>query len=336
MKYLKLILCILLSLNIAGCNQATTTIESDFWIDTIDTIENTAYDEDKWNINVMSVEYAEMAGDDTTYRNVKISQDVESETLSTTTSFSLYNDDGDKTLIYTYQTRDILNSDEYIDQKVVINSYGNSYYKYEIYYYYEEYINNSYANDKEATGLINISTTNEIAYDNVPLLNVAINAFYNLICDFEVDFNIDYSSYNDFVNLPELAQDLNIPDIDDVSEEASTTIDYYGEEYYNAKGYTMIRYLRVSKDYATVEFGTYSKEQNYSDGSTMTLETRGIDNCYNMVPKNDPDVYYSVYLNDTIVYVYLQSDSDEYIQNDVLNNSGSEAHFILKTTNEGF
>ncbi|MCD8028606.1 MAG: hypothetical protein LUF02_08115 [Erysipelotrichaceae bacterium] len=184
--------------------------------------------------------------------------------------------------------------------------------------------------------MLNISTTNEITYDNVPLLNDAMNSFYNLINDFQEDFNIDYSSYDDFVNLPELSQNLDIPSIDNVSEETSTTIDYYGEEYYNAKGYTMMRFLRVSKDYTTVEFGTYCKEQNYSDSSTMTLEARSIDNCYNMVPKNDPDVYYSVYLDDTVAYVYLQSDSDDYIQNDVINNSGSDAHFTLKTTNEGF
>ncbi|MCD8028605.1 MAG: hypothetical protein LUF02_08110 [Erysipelotrichaceae bacterium] len=120
MKYLKILICIFLSLNIVGCSQSNTTSDSDFWIDTIDTIENTTYDEDKWDINVLSVEYAQMAGDDTTYRSAKIAQDEESETLSITTSFSLSNDDNDKSLIYTYQRKDILNSDNILNKRSLL------------------------------------------------------------------------------------------------------------------------------------------------------------------------------------------------------------------------
>ncbi|MFQ8704733.1 MAG: hypothetical protein ACLR9T_01615 [Thomasclavelia sp.] len=321
MKIIKIILGTILVLMITGCQKENNN--QDFWVATInvleDKLENNNYSDDTWQINVEDKTLTK----DKNHRGLTIRKTIKNDNLFNTTMLSFQNHNNNKTISYHY----IKNQNDK-EQKLIIESINKEYKKYEI-----KYQNN---NKTEAIGKLNIGTDNKITYDNIPLLKEAMKAYLSLIEDFQKDFKIDYHDY-DFVNLPELAKDIKIPDLENIDDKTATTINYYSDVYFNAKGFSLVTFLEIEKDFLTAQFGIYNIERKgYESNDTVTLEKRSIDNCYNLIQKNDPDINYAVYLDNEIAYIYQQSKSDQEIQNDISNNGALQAVSILKTTNKSY
>ena len=94
-------------------------------------------------------------------------------------------------------------------------------------------------------------------------------------------------------------------------------------------------YVKVSKDFATIEFGVYNLDrEDYDLKNEATLKKRSLDNCYDIVQKGDPDGNYAIYFDDNKAYMYDQTTSDSDIENDVKNNDALQAQIILQIPNE--
>lgn len=321
MKIIRIILSMILVLTITGCQKENN--DQDFWVATINALEsklkNNSYNNDGWQINVEDENFAK----DKDHRGLTIRKINKNENISKTTMLSFQNNNNIKTISYQY----IISQDNK-DQTLTIESSDKDYKKYEI-----KYQNNNKIN---AIGKLNVDLNNKITYDNVPLLKEAMDAYFSLLEDFQKEFKIDYHDY-DFVNLPELAKDIEIPVLENGNNKTATTINYYSDVYFNAKGFSLVTFLEIEKDFSTAQFGIYNIERKgYESNDTVTLEERNIDSCYNIIQKNDADINYAVYFDNEIAYTYLQSKSDQEIQNDILNNNALQAVSILKTTNESY
>lgn len=333
MKIKKLVLlAMIMTLTITGCGNEEKN--SDFWSATInvleDKLDNNNYNKGHWQIGVQDKSQV----DDKEHRSLTIREIFEEENITKTTMFSLENLNNTKTISYIYKKSQAKDYNRY-DQTVTIKSIDESYHEYEITYNYEEYQNENYHDGNEAKGKLKIGTDNKITYDNVPLLKEAMTAYLTLLNDFQQEFNLDYHKY-DFVNLPELSKNLDIPILENISKETSTTTDYYSEVDINAKGFSLITFLKVNEDLSSADFGVYNLERkDYESKVTITFEKRNLENCYNIIQKNDPDINYTVYFNDDTAYIYLQSLTDQEIMDD-LQNQGSKAIHILKITNKSY
>lgn len=327
------LLAMIMLLGITGCSNSEEK-NKDFWSATInvleDKLENNSYNKGHWQIGVQDKSQVE----DEEHRSLTIREVFEEENTTKTTMFSLQNLNNTKTISYIYKKSQTEDYNRY-DQTVTIKSVDESYHEYEITYSYEEYQNENYHDGKEAKGKLQIGNDNKITYDNFPLLKEAMDAYLTLINDFQQEFNLDYHEY-DFINLPELSKNLDIPALDNISEETSTTTDYYSEIDINAKGFSLITFLKISEDSLSADFGIYNIERKgYESNTTITFEKREMENCYNIVQKNDPDVNYAVYFDGDTAYVYLQSLTDQEIMDDI-QNQGIKAIYILKTTNKSY
>ena len=224
MKIKKLVLMTMIILGITGWGNSEEK-NNDFWAATInvleDKLENNSYNEGNWQIGVQDKSQVE----DKEHRSLTIREIFEEKNTTKTTMLSLQNQNDTKTISYIYKKSEIDNNNRY-DQTVTIASTNESYHEYKIIYSYEEYQNENYHDGKEANGTFKIGNDNKITYDNVPLLKEALNAYLTLINDFQQEFNLNYDEY-DFVNLPELAKNLDVPDLDNIDDETSTTTDYY-------------------------------------------------------------------------------------------------------------
>lgn len=334
MKIKKIVLlAVIMILGITGCsNEEEKNI--DFWSATInvleDKLENNSYNNGHWQIGVQDKSQVE----DEEHRSLTIREIFEEENTTKTTMFSLQNINDTKTISYIYKKSQTENNNRY-DQNVTIKSVDESYHEYEIAYSYEEYQNENYHDGNDAKGKLKIGNDNKITYDNVPLLKEAMDAYLTLINDFQQEFNLDYREY-DFVNLPELSKNLDIPALDNISEETSTITDYYSEIDINAKGFSLITFLKINKDFSSADFGIYNIERKgFESNAIVTFEKRETEDCYNIVQKNDPDVNYAVYFDGDTAYVYLQSLTDQEITDDI-QNKGTKAIYILKTTNRSY
>lgn len=327
------LLSVIMVLGITGCsNKKERNI--DFWTATInileDKLENNNYNKGHWQIGVQDKSQVE----DDEHRSLTVREIFEDENLTKTTMLSLQNLNNKKTISYIYKKSQIENNKRY-DHTVTIKSVDESYHEYEITYSYEEYQSQIYHDGYEAKGELKIGNDNEITYDNIPLLKEAMDAYLTLINDFQQEFNLDYREY-DFVNLPELSKDLDISALDYISEETSTTTDYYSEIEINAKGFSLITFLKINKDFSSADFGIYNIERKgFEFNATVTFEKRKIDSCYNIIQGNDPDGNYAVYFNNDTAYVYLQSITDQEIIDDI-QNQGTKTIYILKTTNKSY
>lgn len=317
MKIIRVILIIILVLVMTSCEKKNNN--QDFWIATInvleDKLENNSYNDNNWQINVEDEAFAK----DKDYRGLSIRKFSKDKSLSKTTILSFQNQNNLKTISYHYINK---------EQQITIKSTDKNYKEYEI-----TYQNN---NKVDAIGKLKVDINNKITYDNVPLLKEAINAYFILIEDFQKEFKINYHDY-DFVNLPELAKNIEIPDVEKIDDKTAATVNYYSEAHINAKGFSLITFLEIEKDLSIGQFGIYNIERKgFESNDTITLEKRNIDNCYNIIQKKDADINYAVYLDDEIAYIYLQSKSDQEIQDDILNNNALQAASVLKTTNESY
>lgn len=321
MKIIRIILSMILVLTITGCQKENSN--QDFWVATINALEtkleNNSYNDGCWQINVEDKAFAE----DKDYRGLTIRKINKEENTSKTTMLSFQNNNNIKTISYQY-----IISQKDNEQTVTLESSDKDYKKYEI-----KYQNN---NKIDAIGKLNVDLKNKITYDNVPLLKEAMNAYFSLLEDFQKEFKIDYHDY-DFVNLPELAKDIEIPILENGNDKTATTINYCSDVYFNAKGFSLVTFLEIEKDFSTAQFGIYNIERKgYESNDTVTLEKRSIDSCYNIIQKYDADFNYAVYLDNETAYIYIQSKSDQEIQNDILNNNALQAVSILKKTNESY
>lgn len=333
-KLKKILIAMLLIIPFTSCGNHESS--PDFWMATIQALENkfdgNSYNEGNWQINVQDKSQVE----DEDHRALTIRQIHKEQNSSKTTMFSLQNENDKKTISYIYKISKI-NDSNHNDQTITIQSTDEGYQKYEIIYTNEKYQDNNYKDGTEAKGKLNIDANNKITYDNVPLLKEALNACLLLLNDFQKEFDINYQDY-DFVDLPKLTENLDIPDISEISEVTSQTIDYYSDAHINAKGFSLITFLKIEKDFSGAQFGIYNVERkDYETNATVTFEKRSMEQCYNIVQKNDPDINYAVYfIDDATAYIYFQSKTDEEIKDDVLNQASSQAVTVLKTTNASY
>lgn len=332
MKINKVILASLITILVfTGCSNKKED-SYDFWKETIlvleDKLENNSYDQGNWQIGVEDKSMAE----DKDYRGITIRQIYnEDENTSKTIMFSLQNRNNQKEISYIYKTNEAEDEKEY-EKTLKISTSDESFKQYDVSYSYQENRNGNYFDNKDAKGRLVIEDNNEITYDTMPLMGEAMENYRHLLRDFQKEFNINYKDYT-FVNLPEVAKNTDFPTTDSITKETELTITYNSEPHYNAKGYSIITFIEVDKDFISAQFGKYNKEQRgYESNMTVKLEKRSIENCYNIL-QNDPDISYAVYFTVDTAYLYLQATSDLEIENDVMNQAGSNAEVILKTDN---
>ena len=205
MKLFKYILCLFCAISLTACHQDE---KQDFWEATIDAVQSkskdNAYLKNNWNIGISSDEGKK-------HQNMAARYIVENDNETTTTIFALQNQNDKEYISYTYTTDVIEDTKEY-QKTITINSTNKKYTKYDIQYNYYEFENGNYTYGEDATGSISINKDG-ITYDNVPLLNEAIQSCCTIIDDFQEEFDIDYEEY-DFDPLPYQMKDLNIPSID--------------------------------------------------------------------------------------------------------------------------
>lgn len=325
MKLFKYILCLFCAISLTACHQDE---KQDFWEATIDAVQSkskdNAYLKNNWNIGISSDEGKK-------HQNMAARYIVENDNETTTTIFALQNQNDKEYISYTYTTDEIEDTKEY-QKTITINSTNKKYTKYDIQYNYYEFENGNYTYGEDATGSISINKDG-ITYDNVPLLNEAIQSCCTIIDDFQEEFDIDYEEY-DFNPLPYQMKDLNIPSIDEIQEETATSTDYYGEQRINAKGYTLVDCLSIDKDTNEATYSTFNYERQSDEESIpCTLSLQG-NNIYLLTPDMDIDFTYYIYKTDDTVYMYSIDYSSNEIIEDITNNGGNMAEQVLKTTND--
>ena len=281
MKLFKYILCLFCAISLTACHQDE---KQDFWEATIDAVQSkskdNAYLKNNWNIGISSDEGKK-------HQNMAARYIVENDNETTTTIFALQNQNDKEYISYTYTTDVIEDTKEY-QKTITINSTNKKYTKYDIQYNYYEFENGNYTYGEDATGSISINKDG-ITYDNVPLLNEAIQSCCTIIDDFQEEFDIDYEEY-DFDPLPYQMKDLNIPSIDEIQEETATSTDYYGEQRINAKGYTLVDCLSIDKDTNEATYSTFNYERQSDEESIpCTLSLQG-NNIYLLTPDMDIDL----------------------------------------------
>lgn len=322
-------LCLVMMFMISAC---TTKEEEpkDFWAATVavleDKIESNGYEQGNWQIGVEDPSRAK----DKEHRSFTIRQVMKNETVM----FSLQNKDR-KSIQYILKTSKKVDDYQY-DETITITSTDEQYKNYTISYVNQEFRYGNFYDQKEATGEIAIQEGGTITYDNVPKLKETIRECASLIENFEKEFKIEYKSY-DFVPLPYLMKDMDIPQLKEIPREAANTMEYYSEPRINARGYSFVTGLSVDKNYQKAELGVYNIEHGaYDSRVDVTMEKRKLDNCYNLMQMGDPDVSYAVYLDGETAYLYLQSKTDDEIYKDIMETSGSNASYILKITNKSY
>lgn len=292
----------------------------DFWMAIVNTIkdqlEDNQYQNDDFSIVVEDLKSAK----DVDHPSLIIRKEIKEKDTTKTVMFSLQNED-EKSLEYIY----VITESGGKSQTLSIKAENENYNEYTL--DYEGY-------DSKANGKLSIGKDNQITYDNVPLLKETLLMSLQLLNEFQMDFDINLQDYN-FINLPELTNDLEIPPLNQVSQETSLTIDYYSTPQANARGYMLSDFVKVSKDFTTIEFGVYNLDRDdYDLKNEATLKKRNIDNCYDIVQKGDPDVNYAIYFDGNKAYMYDQTTSDVNIENDVKNNNALQAQIILQIPNE--
>lgn len=327
-----MILSIALMTLVSGCTKEVKP--TDFWAATInvleDKLESNGYNKGNWQIGVEDTSMVE----DKAHRSLTIRYVEEDSNPKKTTMFSLQNTNNKKTVAYIYKQSEMEGNKQY-DKMVSITSTDDAYKSYDINYTYQEFSNGNYFDGSEANGKLTIKEDQSITYDNVPLLAEAMDNCKILIDKFQEEFKVNYKDYN-FITLPELAESIEIAKIDKADQGVARTLDYYSQPTINARGYSLVTFLKINKDFSRLQYCRYSIEQEaFEFNLDLALEKRSIENCYNIV-QNDPDISYAVYIHGDVAYMYLQSLSDQEIQNDAMNKNGSQAKSILKTTNKSY
>lgn len=336
MKFIKsILLCVTLILSLTACSNTKENKDMDFWEATInvlkDKLERNQYHEGNWQIGVEDLSTAE----DESHRSLSIRLINESETTTETSVFSLQNRDDKKKIQYIYKISEVVGNYQY-DQSLTLSSTDDEYKTYQMDYTYQEFRYDNYFDGKEATSTLVINENNTITYDNISLLNETMAHCLDLLEQFQKEFKINYQDY-DFVSLPELCKDIEIPVMNNLDNELSSTLEFYSEVTYNARGHSIVDCLSVNKDYTSAKWSVYNiGRRTYDSSIENTLEQRNIENCYNLISQYDTDVSYAVYFLEESAYLYPQSVSDQEIENDVINQSGSKAIKILKTTNDSY
>lgn len=334
MKKLKCALCCLLLVTILfACSSKEEPI--DFWHATALAIQpkltSNQYDEGNWQIGVQDKSMMK----DEKHPNMTIRQVFKEDTIENIVMFSLQNKNDKKTVSYIYKKHTI-EEDKEFDETLKIVSSDETYKNYTMEYIIQNFKYGNYINADEANGTLKIDDKHNVTFDNMPLLKEAMPSWLSLINDIQSEFSIDYKAY-DFVNLPELAKDITIEKMDTISAEQATTIKFYSEPRYNAKGYTIVMFLEVEKDMSEANYKDYTVEQQgYSGNAGGTLEKRGVENLYNIAVQMDLEIKYALYVQDETAYLYEQSMRDADILNDIQNQNASLAKKVLKTTNNSY
>lgn len=320
------LLSILLLLSICfGC----TKYSPDFWNQTIVAIRrsNATLNKEKWDINVQDKDLAR----DPNHRELSVRY-INQKYPHEEVSFAFHNR-GSEYILYQYEKKVKEQINLYYTSvyhhKVEIKSTDSEFRKYTVSYTMDEYRNDKHFDSKSMKGNIEILSDGKINYDLVPYLASAIDSLNIMLDEFEVDYVIDYDMVG-FVHLPKLMDDLYIPSKTEITEETSNTLNFYSKDRINAKGYRLVTFVKILKDYSTLQMGEYSIEQGaYSYQYDAQLKLRTIENSYDLLLPGDPDEQYAIYIKDDVAYLYLQSSSDDFIIDDVENYDAKNAKRIL-------
>lgn len=324
----KLFLTLLLVFSCFGCENKNT-YPKDFWNQTIEAIENwdAIVDKEKWNLGIQKEEYAE----DKNHRSLTVRfTDVEKPDEKMLFSFQ---NQGNEYVYYRFEKHfeehvNLYYTSAY-DHKIEIKSVDSNFKQYKITYTVDEYRNEVYFETRTMEGKIESLTDGTITYDLVPYLSTAIDSLNKMLNEFEKDFLIDYDTY-EFIHLPKLMNDLFIPSKTELEKEEINTLNYYSKDRINAKGYRIVTFVKLSKDYSAIQYGEYCVEQGaYGFKYNVQLRPRTIENCFDILLTNDPDEQYAVYIKDNTAYLYLQSYSDDFILNDVMKNNAENSKCVL-------
>lgn len=339
MKIYKLLSILFLLILCSGC----TKYPADFWNKTTSAIEKwyatVIGENEKWNIEVQDKKLAS----DPNHREVIVQyidtmQFMDQIFQNEKTLFGFYNR-GSEYIKYQYEKIENENNNLYYNSSyhhnVEIQSTDSEFKKYKVTYTMDEYRNDRLFDSKRMEGSIEILPNGTIQYDSIPYLASAIDSLNIMLDKFEEDFQIDYELY-EFVHLPKMMKDLYIPGKTEV-DEIKTTFNYYSESEINAKGYRIVTYVKILDDYSMIQYGNYCIEQaSYGFKYDVQLTPRTIENCYNMLLDDVPEKQYAIYIQDDIAYLYLQSDTDEYILDDIVNNNAGNAVYILYKGEKNF
>lgn len=298
---------IMLYLVIYFGNRATNQ-NLDFWNLTAQALDYKDYQEGEWNITVEE--------------NVKehpiiIIRNIE-ENETVTYSFE---EDG---ISYIYDLQTIEDNQTINNERMIINSIDSEYKKYHVEYMNVIYHGSLYFDTITASGSITVQNDNSVEFDNIPFLKETMEREKSLIQEFEEKFDLDYSK-TDFVNLPELFEDVSFDENINYDESLNST-QYFSEPDINAKGYQIQTFLELDKNSNTGIIGTYVAEQKmYSSQINVTLQPRSIENCYDLVPIYDYDVEYMACISDNRIYLYPLDITDEMLAQEIQNNYPNSA-----------
>ena len=204
MKKIIIVLIAMLFL-VTGC-QKQEEKSIDFWMAIVDAtkdqLEDNWYQNDDFSIAVEDLENAK----DADHPSLTIRKEIKEEEATKNIMFSLQNED-EKSLEYIYE---ITESDGK-SQTLRIKAENENYNEYTL--DYEDY-------DAKANGKLSIGKDNQITYDNVPLLKETLLMSLQLLNEVQAEFDINLQDYN-FVNLPQLTNDLEIPPLKQISQGTS-------------------------------------------------------------------------------------------------------------------
>lgn len=324
MKKRTLCFILLLVFIVTACH----SVQIDFWTATLNAldkrIENNTYNEGNWDIGVEDASQTE----DEDHRDLTIRYITKNDVYRETTMLSFQHKNNQKTVSYIYETSAIENEKEIVSN-VTITSTDETYHSYDVTYTEQSFQSGAYQDGTEMTGHIQIEDHQTITYENVPMLEEALNQSHRMLMKFQEEFELSFDEY-EFVNLPKLSEGLEIPRMTQVK---TATKDYYSKGEINAKGYMLITYLKINENARSAEFGTYNVERKENESSIdVTLEKRSEQPIYNMIQAGDSDESYVVYIEDETAYVYSQAITDDKLLADI-HTGGTNAKYILETVN---
>lgn len=187
-----------------------------------------------------------------------------------------------------------------------------------------------------ASGTLRIDKDQIIEYDAIPLLKESMTNLNTMIENIEKTFDIDYAKTS-FVNLPALAQKTNIEEVEDISQETADGKTYYSAPEINAKGFSLVTCLEISKENPEdAIFSEFNVERQSNEFSyNVHLNQQSQENCYVLEFPFDSDFSYIAYIDKTNAYLYDSSMSIEQMIEDI-NQGGSQASVFLSTENENY
>lgn len=239
-------------------------------------------------------------------------------------------------VVYRYVIEEEISEFRTKEKSLELTSTDSQFKNYEMKYSETIFENSNFVSQDSASGTLQIQEDDTIQYDSIPLLKEAIDHLKDMISSMEDTFDIDYAKTS-FVNLPAIAQNTDISDVEKISQETADAITYYSKPDINAKGFSLVTCLEISKENpSSAEFAQFNVErQSYDVSYAITLQPQEEENCYMLEFPFDSDYSYIAYIDDINVYLYDTNFTFEQMVDDV-KSGGSQASILLSVNNESY